>query len=259
MNKYNQLFDLKNKVAVVIGGAGYLCSSMVKALYHNGCKVVIIDLRKKKIEKLLKEIPEYEKERLIYFTLDALNKKKLIETRNKIIKKFKMVNILINGAGINAPTDFFNISYMEWKNIIDSHITTTLYGCQVFGLDMIKKKEGSIINISSASAGPPLSKAFAYSAAKSAVKNITQNLAREWGTKGVRVNCIRPGFFPTEWNKKNFLDKKRIKNIFNHTPMRRFGDPYELVGAIIWLSSNSSSFVTGAEINVDGGFSCMTI
>ena len=124
---------------------------------------------------------------------------------------------------------------------------------------MIKQKKGCIVNISSASAGPPLSKAFAYSAAKSGIKNLTQNLAREWALYGVRVNAIRPGFFPTEWSKKNFIDKKRKKTIFNHTPMKRFGKPQELTGVILWLCADSSSFVTGSEVAVDGGFSCMTI
>ena len=125
---------------------------------------------------------------------------------------------------------------------------------------MLKKNRGgSIINISSASAGPPLSKAFAYSVSKAGIKNLTQNLGREWGEKGVRVNAIRPGFFPTEWNKKNFITKERENSILNHTPMNRYGDPKELLGAIFWLASDASSFVTGAEITIDGGFSCMTI
>ena len=112
---------------------------------------------------------------------------------------------------------------------------------------------------SSASAGPPLSKAFTYSVAKAGIKNLTQNLGREWGSKGVRVNAIRPGFFPTEWNIKNFIDENRREAILGHTPMRRFGNPDELTGAILWLSSDASSFVTGSEITIDGGFSCMTI
>ena len=104
-----------------------------------------------------------------------------------------------------------------------------------------------------------MSKAFAYSVSKSGIKNLTQNLAREWGTKGVRVNALRPGFFPTEWNKKNFKTKQREKAIIKHTPMSRFGKPSELTGAVLWLSSDSSSIVTGSEIFVDGGFSAMTI
>ena len=124
---------------------------------------------------------------------------------------------------------------------------------------MLNMSEGNIINISSASAGPPLSKAFTYSIAKAGILNLTQNLGREWGTKGVRVNAIRPGFFPTEWNKKNFITKERENSILNHTPMKRFGEVSELVGGIIYLASNASSFVTGSELTVDGGFSAMTV
>ena len=141
---------------------------------------------------------------------------------------------------------------------MDSQITGTMIACKVFGPTMLKQKSGSIINISSASAGPPLSKAFPYSVAKAGIKNLTMNLAREWAMSNVRVNAIRPGFFPTEWNKK--ISSIKIEDsIMAHTPMKRFGHPSELIGATIWLASDSSSFVTGAEITIDGGFSCMTI
>ena len=124
---------------------------------------------------------------------------------------------------------------------------------------MVRRGSGSIINLSSASAGPPLSKAISYSVAKAGIKNLTQNLGREWGTNGVRVNALRPGFFPTEWNRKNFITPEREKAILGHTPMERYGTPKELLGATLWLASDASSFVTGAEIAIDGGFSCMTI
>jgi NAD(P)-dependent dehydrogenase (short-subunit alcohol dehydrogenase family) len=134
-----------------------------------------------------------------------------------------------------------------------------MLSCQVFGRHMVDRGSGSIINISSASSGPPLSKAFTYSVAKAGVKNLTQNLAREWGTLGVRVNALRPGFFPTEWSKKNFITPDREAAILGHTGMRRYGDPRELCGAVLWLFSDAASFVTGAEIAVDGGFTAMTI
>jgi NAD(P)-dependent dehydrogenase (short-subunit alcohol dehydrogenase family) len=104
-----------------------------------------------------------------------------------------------------------------------------------------------------------LSKAFTYSIAKAGILNLTQNLGREWGTKGVRVNALRPGFLPTEWNRQNFITPDRGKAILDHTPMARYGQPSELLGAVLWLASDAASFVTGAEVAVDGGFSCMTI
>jgi NAD(P)-dependent dehydrogenase (short-subunit alcohol dehydrogenase family) len=134
-----------------------------------------------------------------------------------------------------------------------------MLGLQVFGGYMVEQGKGSIVTISSTSANPPLSKAFTYSVAKAGVKNLTQNVAREWATKGVRVNSLRPGFFPTEWSKTHFIDKVRHEAIIGHTPMRRYGEPRELVGAVLWLLSDAAGFVTGAEIPVDGGFSSMSI
>ena len=124
---------------------------------------------------------------------------------------------------------------------------------------MVSQNQGSIINISSASADPPLSRAFTYSVAKAGVKNLTQNLAREWGTQGIRVNALRPGFFPTEWSMKHFITAEREVSILGHTPMNRYGKPSELIGAVLWMFSDAATFVTGAEIEVDGGFTAMTI
>ena len=124
---------------------------------------------------------------------------------------------------------------------------------------MVKQKRGSIINFTSVSAGPPLSKAFVYSAAKAGVANLTQNLAREWAPYNVRVNALKPGFFPTEWSMKHFIDEKRKSRILAHTPMGQFGKPEELIGAALWLASDAASFVTGSIVTVDGGFTAMTI
>lgn len=191
--------------------------------------------------------------------IDVARKESHAEALAAIVARFGQVDILVNGAGTNAPTPFLQITVEEWHQVLDSQVTGTMLGCQVFGAHMLERGSGAIINISSASAGPPLSKAFTYSVAKAGIVNLTQNLGREWGTQGVRVNAIRPGFFPTEWNRKNFITPQREAAILGHTPMARFGEPAELVGATLWLASDAASFVTGAEIAVDGGFSCMTI
>ena len=255
----DKLFNLKDKVAAVIGAGGHLCSEMAKSFARVGCKVVIIDLRLHKAQQVEKEINKEGFNDTISLILDVSRKEDHHKALKEIINKFGTLDILINGAGTNGSSPFLEIEEEEWDGIMNSQIKGTFYGCQVFGEYMLKNKKGSIINISSASAGPPLSKAFTYSAAKSGIKNLTQNLGREWGTKGVRVNAIRPGFFPTDWNLKNFIDDDRKKAILRHTPMNRFGTTDELTGAILWLASDASGFVTGAEIAVDGGYSCMTI
>jgi NAD(P)-dependent dehydrogenase (short-subunit alcohol dehydrogenase family) len=260
MNTYlNQLFNLEGTVAVVTGAGGHLCSEMARALAKVGCSVAVLDLRIEKAKAIEDEIRSLGYDKVISLAIDVAKKDDHISALKNILSKFGKIDILINGAGINGSTPFFEIDLKEWYAILDSQITGTFLGCQVFGEFMVKQGKGSIINISSASAGPPLSKAFTYSVAKAGIKNLTQNLGREWGTKGVRVNAIRPGFLPTEWNRKNFITPEREAAILGHTPMARFGEPVELVGAILWLASDASSFVTGAEIEVDGGYSCMTI
>lgn len=253
------LFNLEGKVAVVIGGGGYLCSEMARAFASAGCSVAVFDLRLEKAQTVAEEIRAAGSDRVMAGQLDVAKKEEHVRALAEVVERFGGVDILVNGAGINAPTPFLDIQLEEWRSIIDSQITGTMLGCQVFGAHMLGRGRGSIINVSSASAGPPLSKAFTYSVAKAGIKNLTQNLGREWGTTGVRVNALRPGFFPTEWNRKNFITPEREAAILTHTPMRRYGEPKELVGAVLWLASDAASFVTGAEIEVDGGFSCMTI
>ena len=225
-------------------------------MVFNNSSFIIVGMNSKKIEK---EINEEGFKDTISLEIDVSNKSNFVSVLDIIVKELGNIDIFVNGAGINGSTPFIDITEKEWDSIMDSQIKGTFFGCQVIGEHMLKNGKGSIINISSASAGPPLSKAFTYSVAKAGIKNLTQNLAREWGTKGVRVNAIRPGFFPTDWNLKNFIDDKRKKEILGHTPMNRFGNPDELTGAILWLSSDAAGFVTGSEVSVDGGFSCMTI
>ena len=260
MNLYlNQIFNLEGKVAVVIGGGGYLCSEMARGFARAGCAVAILDLRLEKAKVVEDELRAAGFDRAISIGINVVKKQEHVNALEQVLTAFGQVDILVNGAGINSPTPFLDVPIEEWHAVLDSQITGTFVGCQVFGGYMVQKGRGSIINISSASAGPPLSKAFAYSVAKAGIKNLTQNLGREWATKGVRVNALRPGFFPTEWNRKNFITPERETAILGHTPMGRYGKPRELLGAVLWLASDASTFVTGAEIAVDGGFSCMTI
>ena len=178
----------------------------------------------------------------------------------KVVKEFDSVDVIINAPGINSATPFFEISDEEYEKIMSVNLKSIYLSCQIFGKKMIEQGNGgSIINISSVSSGPPLSRVFTYSLSKAGVNNITQYLSKEWAAHNIRVNAIAPGFFPAEQNRK-ILTKERVASIFNHTPMNRFGDPEELIGATIWLASEkASSFVTGAVIRVDGGYTAMTI
>jgi NAD(P)-dependent dehydrogenase (short-subunit alcohol dehydrogenase family) len=252
------MFTLVDKNAVITGAAGHLCSEMARGLASMGCSVAILDERLEQAEGVAKEITA-KGGNAIALKLDARKKSDFEECQKVVTAQMGEIDILINGAGINAPTPFMEITEAEFDNIIAVQLKGTMFGCQVFGQKMLEQGRGSIINISSASAGPPLSKAFTYSVAKAGIKNLTQNLAREWATKGVRVNALRPGFFPTEWSQEHFITPDRAEAILRHTPMGRYGEPRELVGAVIWLASDAASFVTGAEIAVDGGFSAMTI
>ena len=260
MNLYlNKLYDLENKVVGITGAGGHLCSSMALGFASAGCKVALLDIRMSKAEAVKKELNNKGFKNVIAVEIDVSKKESHKLAKQKILEEFDSIDIFINGAGINDATPFLEITIDKWEEVIASQLTGTFFGCQVFGEYMIKKGSGSIINISSASAGPPLSKAFAYSVAKSGILNLTQNLGREWGTTGVRVNAIRPGFLPTEWNRKNFITKEREASILAHTPMNRFGEPNELIGGVLWLASSASSFVTGSELTLDGGYSCMTV
>jgi NAD(P)-dependent dehydrogenase (short-subunit alcohol dehydrogenase family) len=221
--------------------------------------ITVGDIRLEKAQAIEKQINDFGISNTLSVKIDVANKQSHQMVLEQVLARFGDCNVLINGAGINGATPFFDIDEEEWNAIMDSQLKGTMFGCQVFGQHMVNQGSGSIINISSASADPPLSKAFTYSVAKAGVVNLTKNLAREWGTQGVRVNTIRPGFFPTEWNRKNFITAEREAAILGHTPMRRYGEPNELVGAAIYLASDASSFVTGTELTVDGGFACQTI
>ena len=258
MSYLDTLFNLEGKTAVLVGAGGLVVGGLARGLAKCGVNVVLLDVNLERVQAFAEELKQ-QGAKALAIKVDITNKKDLQNALQKTIEVFGGVQILINGAGANAPTPFLDIPLEEWNNILSIQLTGTMLSCQVFGEYMCKCKKGSIINITSASSGPPLSKAFTYSVAKAGVKNLTQNLAREWALQGVRVNALRPGFFPSEFMKKHFLTEQRIKDILGHTPMKRFGVPEELVGAVLWLASDSSCFVTGAEVPVDGGFTAITI
>ncbi len=252
-------FGLKGRTAVVIGGGGVLGSTMAEGLAGAGADVAIVDLDKAKAEAAAARV-EKSGVRGLAVAADASSRTELERADSEVAAAFGGADILINAPGVNSATPFFDIAESEWDRILDVNLKSMLFACQVFGRRMIdRKRGGSIINISSASSGPPLSKVFTYGISKAGVNSLTQFLAREWATQGVRVNALLPGFFPAEQNRK-LLTPERTASILNHTPMGRFGDAEELTGAVVWLASEkASSFVTGALIRVDGGFSAMTI
>ena len=253
------LFSFEGSVAGITGAGGHLCGEMARGLAQAGCKVAVMDIRLAKAETVAKQIVEDFGGDALPIELDATDKDSFRRGLALTLSEYGKVDILVNGAGTNSATPILDIEMDEFRSVMDSQLSSTFLGCQIFGEQMLSQGKGSIINISSASAGPPLSKAFTYSAAKAAILNLTQNLGREWATSGVRVYAIRPGFFPTDWNRKNFISEQRENAILGHTPMARYGEVSELVGGIIYLASDASSFVTGSELTVDGGFSCMTI
>ena len=260
MSFVDEMFSLKGKVAAAIGAGGVLAGEMAKGLAKAGAKVAVLDLNLENAEKVADSInTEYNGEALAV-RVDATDKGDIQKALDEIIGAWGHVDILINAPGIKSATPFFGISEDEYDKIMAVNLKSMFLACQVFGKRMVEQGTGgSIINISSASSGPPLSKVFTYSVSKAGINNLTQFLAREWALQRVRVNALAPGFFPAEQNRK-ILTKERVSDIFRHTPMNRFGEPEELVGAIVWLASEkASSFVTGALIRVDGGFTAVTI
>jgi NAD(P)-dependent dehydrogenase (short-subunit alcohol dehydrogenase family) len=253
-----EMFALDGRRAAVIGGGGVLAGAMSIALARAGAKVAVLDLNLQAAEARAGEIAKLGAGALA-LKVDVAKRADLEAASAAIDKAWGGTDILINAPGLNSGTPFFEITEAEWDRLIAVDLKGVFLACQVFGQGMVERKRGSIINISSASSGPPLSKVFTYSVAKGGVNQVTQFLAREWATAGVRVNALVPGFFPAEQNRK-LLTPERTAQIMAHTPMKRFGEAAELLGAVLWLASDrASGFVTGALVRVDGGYLAMTI
>jgi len=254
----DSLFNLNGKVAVVIGGTGELCGAMAEGLAGAGAEVVLVGRNEEKAKTRLDKIAHIGGKGY-FVSVEAGSKKTLQDLLAAVLKRSGKVDILVNGAGINFATPYFDIPEDEFDRIISINLKSIFLACQIFGKYLVERGQGgSIINMGSMSGVAPLSRVFTYSASKAAIHNLSKNLAREWAAKNVRVNILVPGFFPTEQNRK-VLAPDRVAAIMGHTPIKRFGEARELIGATLLLAGDAGQFITGAEIPVDGGFNSMTI
>jgi NAD(P)-dependent dehydrogenase (short-subunit alcohol dehydrogenase family) len=254
----NNLFGLTGKSAVVIGGTGTLCGVMAQGLAEAGADVIIVGRSEEKAKERL-DLIAAAGAKGAFVAADVADRASLQALCDHVVATHGKVDILINGAGVNSPTPFLEITDEEFLRIVDINTAAVFRSCQIFGGQMLKQSGGgSIVNLGSISGLGPLSRVFTYSLSKAAVHNLTKNLAREWATQGIRVNTLVPGFFPAEQNRK-VLTPDRVAKIMGHTPMNRFGEANELIGATLLLCSQAGSFITGHEMIVDGGFSAMTI
>jgi len=269
----SQLFDLENSVAVLTGGGGVLCSVMGKALAQAGVRVAVLDLSLAAAQKVTDEILARGGQALAA-ACDVLDKASIEAAAQAVLDQFGRVDFLVNGAGGNkkeATTgpemSFFDLPTDAIRWVFDLNFLGTLLPSQVFGKIMVRQGEGVILNISSMSAFQPLTRIPAYSGAKAAVSNFTQwlavHMAQEY-SPNIRVNALAPGFFLTEQNRFLLTNREdgsltvRGQTIIAQTPQKRFGDPGDLLGAMFWLLSPASKFVTGVIVPVDGGFSAFS-
>jgi NAD(P)-dependent dehydrogenase (short-subunit alcohol dehydrogenase family) len=249
-----QLFGLNDRVAVVIGGTGVLGGALCDGLGAAGAHVVVAGRSAERGEQRVKAIDDAGGS-ASFGEVDVYSRQSVQALCEQVFTEYGRCDALVNCAGVNSATPYAEISEEEWLRVINGNLTATHLGCQAFAPRMAEQDSASaILNIGSVTAHLPLSRVFAYSASKAAVVNLTQNLAREYAPQGVRVNVLCPGFFPAEQNRR-ILDKERIENIMQGTPLCRFGEPAELVGAaLLLLAPNAGSFITGAALYVDGGF-----
>jgi NAD(P)-dependent dehydrogenase (short-subunit alcohol dehydrogenase family) len=278
MNKFD-FSDLRNKVCIITGGAGVICSEMARALAAHGVKTAILGLELEQSKSVAAEIEKVYDTASIGVEANVLDRASMEKTKKTINEKFGSIDILINGAGGNSSKatttieqmdgseqemlqdTFFGLDVEGFDQVFNLNFKGTLLSTMVFASDMIRKKSGSIINISSMNSYRPLTKIPAYSAAKAAVNNFTQWLAVHFAKTGIRVNAVAPGFLLTKQNQFLLINEKtgehtpRSRKILNNTPMERFGTPEEMTGAVLYLASDLSKFVTGVIIPVDGGFS----
>jgi len=269
MKPLSELYDFTGRTIVMTGGTGVLGREMALTLAASGANIALLSRDPSKSGALMEELAR-QKGTCSILKADVLDRSALEAAAKEIVAKFRTIDCLINGAGGNSPKattnkdqSFFQIKEADLKYVADLNLLGTILPSQVFGELMAAKKEGVILNITSVNAERPLTRIPAYSSAKAAVANFTRwlavHMAQEYSPT-IRVNAISPGFFLTEQNRFLLTDKEtgnlteRGTKIIAHTPMGRFGKPEDLMGAVLWLLSPASNFVTGVVLQVDGGF-----
>jgi len=236
------LFGLDGQVAVVIGGAGVLGGALCEGIGRAGARVLVADCAEDRCGERVAELAR-RGVAAQYALVDVTRRASIEALLARALTLKGRVEILVNAAGVNAGSTFLEASEADWDRVMAINLKAVFQTCQVFARHMVGVT--SLL---------PLSRVFAYSASKAGLLNLTRNVAREFGREGVRCNALCPGFFPAEQNRK-LLDEERVDNIMRHTPMARFGEPEELVGAaLLLLSPTAGRFITGAVVSVDGGF-----
>jgi NAD(P)-dependent dehydrogenase (short-subunit alcohol dehydrogenase family) len=265
------IFNLENKIAVITGGTGVLGSEMALGLLQAGVKVILLGTKEVNLKQKIKSLGQYGTVR--GYKCNVLDEDNIKSVNGKILEEFNHIDILINAAGGHVPgaiigvnQNIFDLKIQDFKAVTDLNLNGTILPTLIFGKSMADKKSGSIINVSSMATQRAITRAVGYSAAKAAVENFTRWMAVELAQKfgnGIRVNAIAPGFFITDQNREILTNKdgsltERGKTIIGITPFKRFGEPEELVGTILWLASDASKFITGTIIPIDGGFSAFS-
>lgn len=266
---YEVNFDISGQVAVITGAGGIICGVMAKEMAKKGVKVALLDLFVENAQKIADEINAAGGE-AVAVKANVLDRESLEQARDAVVERFGRVDILINGAGgnkkeatVSPELDFFHLNVDAFKWVFDLNVTGAVLTTMVFGELLAKQGTGNVINIASMATYHPLTNTVAYCGAKAAVANFTEWMATHFNqnySKRIRVNAIAPGFLLTTQNR--FLMQKedgtptdRGQRVLNKTPMGRYGEPEEMAGPVIWLCSEAASFVNGAVIPVDGGFS----
>lgn len=266
----SSLFDVKGVSVAITGGGGVLCGGIAKHLAENGAKVAVMDLKPEAAEKVAREITDAGGT-AIAVAANVLDRDSLAKALDQITRAFGQVDVLINGAGGNHPDattgpdkKFFDLPTEAFEKVMNLNIVGTILPSMVFARPMAERGNGIILNIASMNALRPLTKIPAYSAAKAGVKNFTEwlavHMAQEY-SPDIRVNAIAPGFFLTNQNRFLLTDETtgeltaRGRSIISHTPMNRFGKAADLYGAVVWLISPASKFVSGVTVPIDGGYS----